>query len=1567
MVTLDTLPTELILAIGGLLNRRDLASLIRVSRSCCRSLTEQLYDLKGRHVAVRWAIDNGSCLVLKTALLYCPDTDARDTLINTPMPDTASWDRWATPLARASYGGHIDVVSCLLDHGAVQSPVSFRLCSCVNLQRMFRGFDPETALNDNIPDEELHEIPPWYPLHYAICSKNEEVALLLINRGAPLLACGGHLRITALQSAVANGCLKVVQRLAKRYRELIQGPVLTAPHEAEVDCPPDPRATDAHLYTAMHYLTLCSRPEYVRDICLYLMDLGVPLNTPWGSMAMSPLLMACAMGNFNVATTFVQLGADLRRRDPTPQGHPQQEEEAVLQEHRQRNAAYVYAALGVKYRSAKQRGVAGRSGGKAQWELERQNFIRVFIQHNGKVNEPVAQAGDTPLARAADRGLVPEIRMLVSEGGAVVDRPDAFQITPLCKAAMRGGVAAVEALLEAGADPNVSLRMGQSTTLQIISGMISLPGYEVIIKSLLRYGTRVGRLGQRYPNNYDQTHLISLINRILERVDCTETLILDTILAHSTETNISRGCWQYAAEVALRLNKKGDSKKPGHAGICSLLGIFGTKVGYTFDDSRLCSIVKQLVKRGHPENISCLWLLGRRTYRPRAISPPLKIVHTLSGTFTPAAMLAFTLAFSDKSALPMVTQLLADNDIGVTGRIECLSTKPTLLHLACVNGDWGSAGLLIARGCSATAVNGCLLTPLAEAAAGGYRKLVEAMMDCTSADPHKSYRILSETTALLQAQMATQGDFLRPPPGTKLSQFVVSELIKLQGPPLGDPEPDTSNQHSNDPSLGKQSARNRHTTHLYGFSALEAACHEGHADVVKAILKRYPFGHPIVQAQPGFMHVKPSFSCLTDAALNGHWDVMHVLLRHGADPNQGILHDCLDLTPFHICVDALVHTVRLYNVQSETLLAEQQRQPPGGHFNNQPPDLYHPKVLMIDKRIQHIASVIAHLKSKGMREEPSDNAAFRAVHKLEGEPIPHKPMELLRKLMNPEEEGYMGGRFMEHHAASVTSKFRLAEKGTGIVLVVEEKKKEEEAKKRKDEGDGKPKKKKKKKGHSGSDGQSSLSGQETGLPSSTRGGYTKSPPPTPGLFAPSPGPGSSSRTRGTTPGARPSPSPDTRPRRTSLIAQLQTRRSSGLLGFAGKSLAILLLLFFLSTGAYGGMITGFGNGFFAALTKIKTGHPSEVVGYEAKREFTGVEAVDKVLLTLVTFFAAWLDAGDPVEELGSGPWMVGSKRGGRTWDVDVPLWAAMVQFAGAWALVSLEGARRGNKGRVVGWTVFWGMGMQLVSYTIAGPIYFIISLLTSPVASGSDVDALAVNEGEMTVLPVCVTMAFLVPAFMMGLPSPRVIPQPEHQNWMATWQVFPILQANLMFFLKGLFGSASSASSEGNSAKVTMPLARKPVGASPVYKFTMGLCVVAQMGFLVIALTPPTALPADLAASYPWLSAMLKEVDIGSAIPRALWDPPYIDVSSLEKIRMAWLAPLAKHFLQWDVYSGNSGLLTWAAYQYWAAGVGGGKRFVKALTWLVLGGPVAMAAYLLWERDEAAIERDDDRGRRRSR
>ena len=300
---------------------------------------------------------------------------------------------------------------------------------------------------------------------------------------------------------------------------------------------------------------------------------------------------------------------------------------------------------------------------------------------------------------------------------------------------------------------------------------------------------------------------------------------MTTILEHSTAANISRGCWQYAAEVALRVDKNGDPKKPGSRDICLHLGYFGEKVGYVFDDNRLCSIVKQVIQRGHPENLSWLFWLGGRNLELHAQGYSHSVVKTLTGVFTREAMMTLALTHSKKSAKPLLARLLCESDAGdydFTGRINCLSTKPTLLHLACCSGDFGSAGLLITKGCSPDAVNGCFLTPLAEAAAGGYKKLVVALMDCTTAYPHRSYRTPSDTTTLLEVQLAVQGDFIRPPPGTKISQFVLRELMKLQGAPLGFPNADGSNQDSIDPSLPKKGGWSHYTPHHYGFSAFEA-------------------------------------------------------------------------------------------------------------------------------------------------------------------------------------------------------------------------------------------------------------------------------------------------------------------------------------------------------------------------------------------------------------------------------------------------------------------------------------------------------------------------------------------------------------------------------------------------------------------------------------------------------------------------------------------------------------------------------------------------------------------------
>lgn len=105
-------------------------------------------------------------------------------------------------------------------------------------------------------------------------------------------------------------------------------------------------------------------------------------------------------------------------------------------------------------------------------------------------------------------------------------------------------------------------------------------------------------------------------------------------------------------------------------------------------------------------------------------------------------------------------------------------------------------------------------------------------------------------------------------------------------------------------------------------------------------------------------------------------------------------------------------------------------------------------------------------------------------------------------------------------------------------------------------------------------------------------------------------------------------------------------------------------------GAYGTFVAASQNGLFESITKSSSygvknryflGGPAPY-----KTTYTGLEAVDNQLSTLIAFFTYIID----------GP---------KTWDVVLVYWYLMAQFCAGWTLLSLEGLRRGNRGRAVSW------------------------------------------------------------------------------------------------------------------------------------------------------------------------------------------------------------------------------------------------------------------------------------------
>lgn len=67
-----------------------------------------------------------------------------------------------------------------------------------------------------------------------------------------------------------------------------------------------------------------------------------------------------------------------------------------------------------------------------------------------------------------------------------------------------------------------------------------------------------------------------------------------------------------------------------------------------------------------------------------------------------------------------------------------------------------------------------------------------------------------------------------------------------------------------------------------------------------------------------------------------------------------------------------------------------------------------------------------------------------------------------------------------------------------------------------------------------------------------------------------------------------------------------------------------------------------------------------------KNTYTGISGIDGMLLMLVPFFAYILDTP-------------------QSWAITASLWYLLTQFLAACCLLFLEGARRGNSGRLVSW------------------------------------------------------------------------------------------------------------------------------------------------------------------------------------------------------------------------------------------------------------------------------------------
>lgn len=363
------------------------------------------------------------------------------------------------------------------------------------------------------------------------------------------------------------------------------------------------------------------------------------------------------------------------------------------------------------------------------------------------------------------------------------------------------------------------------------------------------------------------------------------------------------------------------------------------------------------------------------------------------------------------------------------------------------------------------------------------------------------------------------------------------------------------------------------------------------------------------------------------------------------------------------------------------------------------------------------------------------------------------------------------------------------------------------------------------------------------------------------------------------------------------------------------------------------MGAGFKNGLFDSMTK-SAGHqikdkyfPGGPAPY--KTSYTGVQAIDDHLVTLISFFIYIID----------GP---------KTWDVVLVYWYLMAQFCAGWMLLSMEGLRQGNRGRIVSWTGTMGFILQNISYTITVPIYLIMHLLSSPMSSAEvSLQNITVDPSDSEILPLSTTLSFVIPSVTMYLPAPAKVSASTHYTWQAIWQIFPVTQSIYHRILKSVLPGPSPGSNSST----------RLVG---VYRYVLFMSIVPQILLLTVAVTPSDLVPEVL-------KPVFEEVDLVTAfIPYWPWNSPTANelagaaagLADSTVVTADGKAELVKLFLQWDVYCGGAAILAWAAFLHGVArpdkNVVGGV-VPKAVVWTVLGGPVGAAAMLLLERDWAVV------------
>lgn len=289
-----------------------------------------------------------------------------------------------------------------------------------------------------------------------------------------------------------------------------------------------------------------------------------------------------------------------------------------------------------------------------------------------------------------------------------------------------------------------------------------------------------------------------------------------------------------------------------------------------------------------------------------------------------------------------------------------------------------------------------------------------------------------------------------------------------------------------------------------------------------------------------------------------------------------------------------------------------------------------------------------------------------------------------------------------------------------------------------------------------------------------------------------------------------------------------------------------------------------------------------------------------------------------------------------------------------------------------------GFIFQNIAFAITIPTYFLIHLLTSPVAKAftppASSNVLLVPANDLAVLPYSITLGYVIPSLLMALPAPAVVSQNTHQVFIAFWQAFPVwtMIAHYTLAFSNSTTAITVASSPAKEANST-PQSAYLRSARHVYNFAFGLCIATHL---------PVVIPAILPGLVPVFLPFLNGKSSGFPSLSSIFLPPS---PFGHQATTHSLAAGVHIFLQWDLYVGSTACLVWAVLLHRNSAVskmpssplprhtsfaeaetmrqrsGWLTVLQKVAMWTVLAGPVGAVTMLLRERDEVVKQKVTDR------